>query len=336
MKRTKLILIIITTVILYNCTHDEVNIKDVNVTTKNTPPKIEAKKINAQKVPILMDFLKENISKSVIYNDKGDFILTNFGYISLNGITQVTDFEKHISYTLPIIPNNKNNNSFYKLIVIHNPDVSEIESFVLEYNMLSHLPSSYNKNVVTQNSYSGYVKNHHTEDFFSVSNATLLKTPSTIQKTSTYNEESPQNNNEINQSSIKCDNLGLYIIGCGGTNSNRNHLFSTCNGPEKSINKAFYLFDCKKQGEIFPYEDPNKPKCTECPEDPEESRPAASGGGTGGTTEDSTQLPYNPQYECVKKDPITKECTELVRYYGIIDMPANDDDDDINIETNEL
>ena len=205
-----------------------------------------------------------------------------------------------------------------------------MSSYILEYNMDRPFAKTTSKKTKALKNQTGTTKKYNTNKLLAFHSKKELKTSFSSQKETSDILDIESDS----ESSVNCNYLGLYITDCNGTNSNRMHKFSTCNGPNKNSSSAtlYYLYDCNSVGGKYQDEYIAPPVCSGCPENPSPESPSgtSTGGGNGGASDLNFPDPI-PQYECIETDPITNECVNLVPYYPIIDMPVVEDEDEIFI-----
>ena len=208
-----------------------------------------------------------------------DMVITPFGQIPLEDILEVTDTLGNFNYTFRILPSSYIGNRVYNLVVHKKEGKKGITAFVVEYEMNEDYAQDYMAKTTDFGQFSGNIRTYGFEAFLETQDkrASTSKaceeenTPQNLAPCEEYeiengepNDALPPPNDPVDdgpqdgpgggnggggggggpEPEVVCAPGGLYITGCGGSNSDKLHTASSCQGPNKMGGNFYMQYNC--------------------------------------------------------------------------------------------
>jgi len=233
--------------------------------------------ISIEQIPEVEKFIQYSIASKKGYkygkgqNSSGSMVVTPFGNIPLNNITEVIDTLGSANYTFRLLPDSYIGNRFFNIIVHKTTETDDISSYVLEYEMADSFAEGYANGNANFSNFTGKLKRYGLEEFLEGAEKGKLTRKTCEQEgispiSFPSCEETPFDNGapsgddgDISDPTdgtdsgtgsgggssgggssgggsggippgVVCAMGGLYVTGCGGTNSGTQHLAVSCGG----------------------------------------------------------------------------------------------------------
>ncbi|MHA7832429.1 MAG: hypothetical protein ACX93O_15140 [Flagellimonas sp.] len=211
-----------------------------------------------------------------------DMVVTPFGQIPLEDILEVTDTLGNFNYTFRILPNSYIGNRFYNLVVHKKEGEKDISAFVVEYEMDAGYAQDYMAKTVHFGQFSGKVRTYGFEAFLDKQDKRAIASKACEEEKTLYalepceeyeiengepNDALPPPNDPVNDGNqgpggpggggggggggdmppgpgVMCAASGLYVTGCGGSNSGDLHSVGSCQGPNMMGGNFYMQYNC--------------------------------------------------------------------------------------------
>lgn len=155
-------------ILFISCEKDDLIMQQENDVSIEIPDYISGitnRKVNIKDVPKIGNFIKQRISTQQRMTNSGNYVVTSFGNIPLEDITEVTDTLGNTNYTFAIIPNSIIENRFYNLVVSQANNSTEPSSLVYEYTMDETYANDLSEGLTLIANFTGSINRYNTEDF---------------------------------------------------------------------------------------------------------------------------------------------------------------------------
>jgi len=214
--------------------------------------------------------------------DSSGMVVTPFGQIPLEDILEVTDTLGNFNYTFRILPNSYIGNRFYNLVIHKKEGEKDISAFVVEYHMNEGYAQDYMAKTAHFGQFSGKVRTYGFEAFLDKQDKKAVASKACEEEKTLYslepceeyelengepNDDLPPPNDPVDDGNqgpggpggggggggggdmppgpgVMCAANGLYVSGCGGTNSDELHAVGLCQGPNMMGGNFYMQYYC--------------------------------------------------------------------------------------------
>ncbi|AMC10251.1 hypothetical protein Lupro_02830 [Lutibacter profundi] len=259
------ILLLGISLLLWNCEKSDLT---VTVDSEVTKSLLTQKSVKLSDIPDVKDFLNLKV-KNKLSSKTGTL---NDAIFDIDNILEVIDTLGNINYTFRFTLPNSSLDTFYNLVVGKTPPGELKTPFVLKYTCDETSLDLYIDNNYNFSFFKGTISLHKYTDFFeqgyfSKTEATNCPPeldqngdpiPCEIQPIDGSGSSSGEGvdgtgdnttsggSGPITSGGSSCQYVGVYVMGCGGTNSHRLHTLGSCGG-DKSIASYFSVWNCAMQ-----------------------------------------------------------------------------------------
>jgi hypothetical protein len=244
-------------ILLWNCEKSDLT---ETVNSEVSKSLLTQKSVKLYDIPDVKDFLNLKVKNK--FSSKTGAL--NDAIFDIDNILEVIDTLGNINYTFRFTLPNSSLDTFYNLVVGKTPTGELKTPFVLKYTCDETSLDLYIDNNYNFSFFKGTISLHKYTDFFeqgyfSKTEATNCPPeldqngdpiPCEIQPIdgsgSSTGEGIDGTGDSTTSGGGSCQYVGVYVMGCGGSNSHRLHALGTCGG-DKSIASYFSLWDCAMQ-----------------------------------------------------------------------------------------
>jgi len=156
--------------ILTNCKSDDITNESIETLAQDEPLglQIETRKVDIDEISGLDKYLRRFGVGSQARITGSNIVVTPFGNIPLEDITEVIDTLGNINYTFAIIPSVYRENKFFNLIIHQEPEQEEFSGSVLEYELEDNYANDFYNGIVGLSNFHGTIRSYTAEEFLAI------------------------------------------------------------------------------------------------------------------------------------------------------------------------
>lgn len=290
---SKIISLLVIVLLLANCGKENIiddSQEQLEIVEEVNGISIENNSVHVDQVPGLRQYMTVLGRMTQNRATGSNLVVTPFGNIPLENITEVVDTLGNANYTFTIIPAIHRTNKFFNLVVHQAPDEEDFSSFVMEYDLDDTYAENYYNEVADLSEFTGIMRSYSPDEFLALtgsegSRACGEDTGSTTDPCNEADVDNSDNGTAGSNGGYEdgsgegdsdngdpigdegpgdTDSSGgggsdgasrpcwatLYIVNCGGTNSDVGHPLNSCQGPQNLPNEEIYFVNTCGTGGI--------------------------------------------------------------------------------------
>ena len=111
------LIILVFALILVNCQQEDETVIKEPQTIQKPDSGLKSRKVTLEQVPNINSFINQKFSSKQRTSSGTDYVITNFGNIPLDNITEVIDTIGNINYSFAILPKRIEQNKFFNFVI---------------------------------------------------------------------------------------------------------------------------------------------------------------------------------------------------------------------------